>query len=117
MESLREEYLLAGKEYIAKNYLLQTGKKVGDEVTWSFMNFHGTSKNCYQGLKTCKAIIKQRDDRTIYIQSLEPCKNGFEKWNGKYGRSRNTYWEYEEVYPIRDLVEISCLCFQNPELA
>lgn len=112
IKSLRGEYLNAAKLYLAKNYLLQIGKNVGDTVTWSFTNYSGTSKNCYQGLKTCNAEIKQHDDGTIFIQSLDICKNGFTKWNGKYGRARSEYWAFEEIYPCVDLINISCLAFK-----
>lgn len=107
--TLDERYITQAKIYIANNFLDEFGKKEGDIVEWSFMNFTGNSQKCYQGLKKCRAEIKRREDGTVYIKSIDPCKDAFEEWNGLFGRRRGTYWKFEEVYPEIDLVKINCL--------
>ena len=71
-------------------FLQLTGLKIGDEVICRFRSAYGTSKQSFGSSKDCPGIIKQHENLTVYVESIDKITQSYNASNNRSGRDRRS---------------------------
>lgn len=86
--------LNAAIEY-GKYFLSVTGLAVGDIVDCRFTVHTGNAKQSYMSGATKKGLIKVKENGVICVESIDRLPTSRSVNNGRTGRARRDWWEYE----------------------
>lgn len=89
-----------------QRFLELTGLKIGDTVQASFHCSYGDRKQSYISSKDCSGIIKQYENGSLYVESVDKLQQSYNRCNNRSGRDRRSWWMYELEFTKAKLTDI-----------
>lgn len=106
LNAIKSKIDLDAKILYHNQFLSYTGLKIGDVVSCYFSISTGNSKQSYRSSTVTNGIIKQYENGTLYVESIEKLSKSYSTSNNRSGRDYKSWWVFEKENVITDIAYV-----------
>lgn len=113
--TIESKLIIAAKAEASKMFMGIAGLQIGDTVICYFSCSSGTSRNAYHTSVEEEGVIRQDENGVYYVESKRELRFAYSTSNGRTGRQRRDWWEYEQKKGRSELRQILNINQANKE--